>query len=267
MSIHPTAIIHKNAELDSDVTVGPYCIIEEHVRIGKGTRLYQNVFLTGWTAIGEHCVLHPNVIVGHEPQDVKYKGERSYCRVGNRNVFRENVTIHRGTAPESETVVGDDCFLLAGAHVGHNCRVGNRVTLINSAALGGHVQIGDAVTIGGNSGVHQFVRIGELTMIAACGKAAQDVIPYALVDKDGRIAGLNRIGLRRAGLPREDVEELHEAYRMLFRGSSFARNSAALCQRLSTPSGLKLREFLQGESKRGFAGKPRRNATSRESSD
>jgi UDP-N-acetylglucosamine acyltransferase len=260
VSIHPTAIIHRNAELAADVVVGPNCIIEEHVRVGAGTRLYQNVFLTGWTHIGEACVLHPNVIVGHEPQDVKYKGERSYCRVGNRNILRENVTIHRGTMAESETVVGDDCFFLAGSHVGHNCRVGNRVTLINETALGGHVQVGDGVTMGGNSGIHQFVRIGTLAMLAACGRYMQDVVPYALCEPGGKIIGMNRVGLRRAGLPREDVAELREAYRALFRPGSFSTAVKGLLPRLTTPSGMRLAEFLRAESKRGLAGRFRRGA-------
>lgn len=259
MSIHPTAIIHPKAELGADVVVGPNCIIEEHVQVGAGTRLFQNVFLTGWTQVGEACVLHPNVTVGHEPQDVKYKGERSYCSIGNRNVLRENVTIHRGTLPDSRTLIGDDCFFLAGSHAGHNCQVGNRVTLINGAALGGHVQVGDGVTVGGLTGVHQFVRVGALAMLAAGSKLAQDVLPYALTDLEGRIAGLNRIGLRRAGTPRADLEELHQAYRMLFRGASFAAAVEQLLPRLTTPCGLRLAEFLRGESKRGFAGRSRRS--------
>jgi len=258
VSIHPTAIIHKNAELAADVQVGPYCIIDEHVRVGAGTKLFQNVYLTGWTQIGESCVLHPNTIVGHEPQDVKYHGERTYCRVGDRVILRENVTIHRGTSPESATVIGDDCFFLAGAHVAHNCQVGNRVTLINNVLLGGHVFVGDRANIGGRTGVHQFVRVGELAMLAACGRVLMDVLPFALADPEGKIAGLNRIGLRRAGITPEELRELDEAYRALFRGANFAESRAAVCERLATPCGRRLAEFLHGESKRGIAGRPRR---------
>ncbi|MCH7632880.1 MAG: acyl-ACP--UDP-N-acetylglucosamine O-acyltransferase, partial [Planctomycetes bacterium] len=202
MTIHPTAIVDSKAELADDVTVGPYCIIDGNVRVGAGCRLYHGVYLTGWTQIGPGCELHPGVIVGHTPQDTKYSGERTYCRVGEGTILREYVTIHRGTIPESETVVGDQCFLLAGVHVGHNCRVGDRVTIVNNGLLGGHVSVGDGVMIGGMGGIHQFVRVGELAMLAACSRVVQDVVPFSIVDTDGKIAGLNKIGLRRAEMPR-----------------------------------------------------------------
>ena len=215
MPIHPTAIIHPKAELDSTADVGPYCIIEGHVRVASGCRLHQGVYLTGWTQIGEDCELHPGVVVGHEPQDIKYKGERSYCRVGRGTILREYVTIHRGTIPDSETVVGEDCFLLVGSHVGHNCTVGDGVTLINDVLLAGHVEIGNRATIGGGAGIHQFVRIGELAMFAGNARVIQDIVPFALVGPEGRVAGLNRIGLRRAGISRDEVHDIRMAYRLL----------------------------------------------------
>jgi len=259
LAIHPTAIIDPRAELGADVEVGPYCIVERHVRIGPGCRLLHHVFLTGWTEICEGCVLHPGVIVGHEPQDTKYHGERSFCRIGRGTILREYVTIHRGTVPESETVVGENCFLLGGSHVAHNCRVGNDVTLINNVLLAGHAQIADRATLGGAAAVHQFVRIGELAMISGAGRVTMDVAPFALLDVEGRVIGLNRVGLRRAGLPREDLEEIRQAYRTLFGGGlPFQAAVAQLDGAIRTPSGQKLLEFLQTPTTRGIAGRSRR---------
>ena len=258
MAIHPTAIIDQHAEIDPTAEVGPYCVIDEHVRIGPNCKLYQGVYVTGWTEIGAGCELHPGVIVGHAPQDVKYDGSRTYCRIGQQNIFREYVTIHRGTMPESATVVGDHCFFLAGSHVGHNCSVGSHVTMINSALLGGHVEVGNRATIGGNVGIHQFVRIGELAMVAGAARVVLDVLPFALTDVKGKIAGINRIGLRRSGMSNEEVTDVREAYRSLFaRGQSFATAAAKLDQQISTPAGNRLLEFVTTPSQRGFAGRPR----------
>ena len=259
MPIHPTAIVDPHAELDGSVTVGPHCVIEGHVRVEADCRLYHNVYLTGWTRIGSGCELHPGVIVGHAPQDTKYKGERSYCRIGRGTILREYVTIHRGTVPESETVVGEDCFLLGGSHVGHNCRVGDRVTLINNVLLGGHAEIGDRVTLGGAAMVHQFVRIGELAMITGSARVRMDVVPFALVDVDGRIAGLNRVGLRRAGVSREHAADIRNAYRiMLAREVPFEQRIQRLQAQAQSPPVQRILEFLQASSKRGIAGPARR---------
>jgi len=260
MPIHPTAIIDPQAELDGSVTVGPFCVIDGHVQVGAGCRLYQNVFLTGWTRIGPDCELHPGVIVGHTPQDIKYKGERSYCRIGRGTILREYVTIHRGTVPESETVVGEDCFLLGGSHVAHNCTLGNRVTLINNVLLAGHVEVQDGVTMGGGALVHQFVRIGELAMITGNARVQMDILPFALVDQDGRIAGLNRVGLRRAGISRDDASSIRDAYRIaLGRGLSLAQRIEGLQSVPASPPVARIVEFLKAESKRGLAGPARRN--------
>lgn len=265
MAIHPTAIVDHRAELDDTVEVGPFCVIEEHVRVAAGCRLYHGVYLTGWTRIGENCVLHPGVIVGHEPQDAKYGGERSYCRVGSRSVLREHVTIHRGTIPESETVVGEDCFLLAGAHVGHNSVVGDGVTLINNVLLGGHVDIGRGATLGGQAGVHQFVRIGELAMIPGCARLVMDVVPFALVDLTGRIVGINRVGLRRAGVSQDHVRDIREAYRVLFSGGTAFREAVKrLSGNVCSPMVQELVRFLEARSRRGIAGRSRAERKRRE---
>ena len=254
MAIHPTAIVDRRAELDPTVEVGPYCVIDGDVRIEAGTRLYHHVYVTGWTQIGPECTLHPGVVVGHEPQDLKYSGERTFCRVGARTVLREYVTVHRGTTPESETVIGDDCFLLAVAHVAHNCRLGNRVTMVNNAMLAGHVEVGDRVMIGGGAGIHQFVRIGTLVMVQGNAGIAMDVPPFMIVDSEGRIAGINRIGLRRAEFTREEIAELHDAHRLLYRsGLLFRRAVDELAGVVRTRPGRELLNFVQAESRRGFA--------------
>jgi UDP-N-acetylglucosamine acyltransferase len=259
LAIHPTAVIDRRAEIDGNVEVGPFCVIEGHVRVAAGCRLYQHVYLTGWTQIGESCVLHPGVIVGHEPQDTKYRGERSYCRIGARTILREYVTIHRGTIPDSETVVGDDCFLLAGGHVAHNCTIGSGVTLINNVLLGGHVRVDDRATLGGGAGIHQFVRIGELAMIAGTARVVMDVPPFALIDTEGRVAGLNRIGLRRAGMSHEDLRDVREAYRVLYAsGLSFTEAVERLAGGGSCSAARqRLVRFLQANSRRGVAGRSR----------
>jgi UDP-N-acetylglucosamine acyltransferase len=259
MPIHPTAIVDSRAELDASVVVGPYCVIEGPVRIDADVRLYQNVYVTGRTHIGQGCVLHPGAIVGHEPQDIKDRGQPTFCRIGSRTVIREYVTIHRGTAPDTGTIVGNDCFLLAASHVGHNCVVGDGVTLINGVLLGGHVEVGTRATLGGAAVVHQFVRVGELVMVAGNARVVMDAVPFSLVDVEGRVAGLNRIGLRRAQLSVPEIEEVRAFYRFLF--APGRRPSVALeeCKkRCATRAGQRLIAFVEAPSKRGLAGRPRR---------
>ncbi len=258
MAIHPTAIVNPKAEIDPTVEIGPFCVIDAHVRMGPRCRLCHGVYLTGWTEIGEGCVIHPGAIIGHEPQDVKYQGERSFCRIGRETIVREYVTIHRGTIPESETRVGERCFLLAGSHVAHNCTVGDQVTLINGVLLAGHVEVGDRVTMGGGAAVHQFVRIGELAMIAGNASVTMDVVPFSLVDRDGRVLGLNRVGLRRAELSRDEVREIRELYRVLFGSKLAFREAADRATTLAeTAAGRRIAEFLRTTSRRGFAGPAR----------
>lgn len=260
LSIHPTAIIDRKAELDGSVEIGPYCVIEGNVQVAAGCRLYHGVYLTGWTRIEENCVLHPGVIVGHEPQDTKYGGRRSYCRVGRGTILREYVTIHRGNAEDTETSVGEECFLLAGTHVGHNCVVGDRVTLVNNVLLGGFVEIGDGATLGGQTVAHQFVRIGELVMVAGFARVTRDVVPFAMTNTRGDVAGINRIGMRRAGISQDDMRQIREVYRTVFaRGNSFEQAVTRLASSGASGPCARLVLFLTAESKRGVAGRSRRD--------
>lgn len=258
MPIHPTAIVDCQAELDASVTVGPYCVIEGPVRMDAGVRLYQNVYVTGRTHLGEGCVLHPGAIVGHEPQDIKYKDQPTFCRIGRSTIIREYVTIHRGTEPDTGTVVGNDCFLLAASHVGHNCVLGDGVTLINGVLLAGHVQVGPRATLGGAAVVHQFVRIGELVMVAGRARVVMDALPFSLVGVDGRIAGLNRVGLRRSGMSPQEIEEIRELYRIIQSpGRPLAAALDECRQQCHTEAGRRLLAFLEAPSKRGLAGRSR----------
>ncbi|MCH7705038.1 MAG: acyl-ACP--UDP-N-acetylglucosamine O-acyltransferase [Planctomycetes bacterium] len=259
MSIHPTAIIDTEAELHESVEVGPFCVIEENVRVDAGCTIMHGVFLTGWTHIGKDCTIHPGAIVGHSPQDVKYSGERAYCRIGAGTTIREHVTIHRGSDPESETVVGDECFLLAGSHIAHNCRLGRNVTLINKVLLAGHVSVEDFVTIGGGAGVHEFVRIGERAMVRGGARVPMDVPPFALTDDAGRIAGVNRVGLRRAGIDGEALLDIRQIYRTLYaRAARFSEAVATVAGESHTPAGRRPVAFLTAKSQRGLAGRSRR---------
>lgn len=258
MAIHPTAIVNPHAEIDPTVEIGPYCVIDAQVRIAAGCRLFHNVYVTGWTRVGEDCVIHPGAIVGHEPQDTKYKGEPTGCVIGRGVVLREYVTIHRATDPDSETVIGDECFILAGAHVAHNCALGKGVMLTNNVMLAGHVSIGDRATLGGAVGVHQFVRIGTLAMITGHARVFMDVVPYALVDADGRVAGINRVGLRRAGFSRETTQGVRDAYRILFdRRRTFEARRVAIAELPPSDGVALLRSFLDAPSRRGIAGPSR----------
>ncbi len=268
MAIHPTAIVHRQAEIGADVEIGPFCIIDAGVTVGAGCRLHQSVHLTGRTWIGAGCELHAGVLIGHAPQDVKYRGEESCCRIGERNIIREYTTIHRATGEGQATTLGDDNFLLVGAHIGHNCTVGNRVTMVNGSKLAGHVRVADRVTFGADALVHQFVRIGALAMIAAGARISMDIPPFMLTDHEGFIAGLNSVGLRRAGVPPEQILDLRRAFHLLYRQSPLFRKGIARLAE-SKPTGVsgELLAFLGERSRRGITGRASRGGGSEDAAD
>lgn len=259
MAIHSTATVHPKAELDPSVTVGPNTVIDQHVSVAADTVIGPGVYLTGWTQIGRGCRIHFGAVVGHEPQDIKYAGERSYCRIGDATILREHVTIHRGTIPESTTAVGARCFLLAGSHVAHNCVVGDCVTLINNTMLAGHVTVGDGAVFGGGSGAHQFARVGELVMVAGNAGVGLDVPPFAMTDRNGRIAGLNRVGMSRSGLSPDEVLDVREAFRIWYGSrANHVTRLASLLGSVSTDAGRRFADFITATSRRGLAGRARR---------
>jgi UDP-N-acetylglucosamine acyltransferase len=220
MPVHPTAIIDANARIDPSADIGPWCVIGPEVEIGARTRLMANLFVEGATTIGEDNIFFPYSTVGVASQDLKYKGERAYTRIGSRNRIREFVTIHRGTEGGGLlTQIGDDCLIMTQAHVAHDCRIGNHVILGNSVGLAGHVLIDDWADVSPFSGVHQFCRIGRHSFIGPYSVIKQDVMPYSLSSSQPHVAvfGANSVGLGRRGFDANVIEALQTAIRLLTR--------------------------------------------------
>lgn len=220
MQIHPTAVVHPKAELDQDVEIGPYSVVGEHVKIGRGTRLISHVYVEGWTEIGERCQLYPYASIGTPPQHLQYKGEPSRVIIGHDNILREYVTVNRGTVlGGGVTRIGHQNFLMAYVHVAHDCQLGNHLIMANAATLAGHITIGDHAIIGGLVGIHQFVRVGAYVMIGGCSAVGRDVPPFmrAAGGYRARLYGLNSVGLRRQGFSTERISALKQAYELLFR--------------------------------------------------
>ncbi len=216
--IDPSARVANGAAIGKDVTIGPYCVVGPHVAIADGCQLLAHVHLTGHTSIGPRTVIYPFASLGTPPQSVKYRGGPTRLVVGADCEIRESVTMNTGTEDDrGETTIGDKCLFMVGSHIGHDCRIGDNVTLANNVALGGHVEVEDHVVFGGQSAVHQFVRIGEGAMIAGISGIAADVIPFGFaIGQRGCLDGLNVIGLRRRGYSRFDIQRLRHFYRALF---------------------------------------------------
>lgn len=264
MAIHPTAVVSSRAELDAEVDVGPYVVIDGPVQIGRGTRILAHAVLTGWTRIGRDNEIHMGAVVGHVPQDVAYTGARSYLRIGDRNVIREHSQIHRGTTAESETVVGDDNFLMQHAHVAHNCRLGNHTVIGGGALLAGHVSVEDRAFVSGNCVVHQTVRIGTLALLRGLSRTSRDVPPFCIMDGTHTVRGLNVVGLRRAGFGPERIADLRRAFSALFRRrGDLSRKVETLLDSGPSADVRRLIEFIRG-SERGVCFGPR---TDRRSAD
>jgi UDP-N-acetylglucosamine acyltransferase len=216
-NIHETAVISPDAKIGKNVEIAPYTVIGKNVVIADGTKIGAHAMIDGWTTIGQNCVIHSYASIGAEPQDKKFKGEKSYVRIGDNTQIREFVTINRATGEEQETRVGSNCLLLAYSHIAHNCIVGNHVVMSNSASIAGHVEVEDRVTIGGLTGVHQFVRIGRNAMVGACSKVVQDVPPFVTIDGNpAYTCGLNNVGMIRTGIDPETRRALKRAYKLLY---------------------------------------------------
>src|SRR5215813_8400391 len=257
MSIHPTAVIDPKAEIDSEVEIGPYVVVEGPVRINRGTRVMAHAYLTGWTEIGEGNEIHPGVVLGDAPQDKGYKGEETYLRIGARNIFREYVQVHRGTAPGSSTTIGNANFLMACSHVGNNSKVGDQVILANNALLGGYVEVGNSVFISGNCVVHQFVRIGDYALMRGLSGTSRDVPPYAIVDWQHTVRGANEKGLKRAGFEEPRVREIKKAFQVLFSKKCNLSSAMKAIEKegRANPDVSALLDFIKS-SKRGVCGGP-----------
>jgi UDP-N-acetylglucosamine acyltransferase len=215
--IHPTAIVSDRAQLGEDCFVGPYCVIGDEVILGAGVRIESHAVIEGRTRIGDGTHIYPFASIGLAPQDLKYRGEAAETRIGARNQIREFVTIHRGTEGGGMlTAIGDDCLIMAQAHVAHDCLVGDHVIMANAATLAGHVTVASGANIGAYSGVHQFCRIGREAYVGGYSVVVKDALPFALtVGNHAKCYGLNKEGMRRRNYPRATITALHHAFHLL----------------------------------------------------
>jgi UDP-N-acetylglucosamine acyltransferase len=219
MAIHESAIIDSGAEIDGNAEIGPFCIIGSGVTIAGGVKLQSNVVIEGNAEIGEGTQIYPFASIGLPPQDTKYKGEESGLRIGSNNVIREYVTVHRASVGgDGLTELGDNCFIMAYAHIAHDCKIGTSVIMANAATIAGHVSIGNHSVLGGLVAVHQFTRIGDYSMVGGLSGIGQDIPPYMIASGPrAKLFGLNVVGLKRHGFSEEAISELKKAYKILFR--------------------------------------------------
>ena len=215
--VHPSAVVSPRAEVGEGAHVGPFCTVGDEVRLGLRVRLESHVVVDGRTEVGDDTHVFPFASIGLEPQDLKYRGEPAETRVGRRNRIREFVTVHRGTEGGGMlTSIGDDCLIMAQAHVAHDSRVGDHVIMANAATLAGHVTVDDGANVGAYSGVHQFCRVGREAYVGGYSVVVKDALPFALtVGNHAKCYGLNTVGMKRRGYPQETVEALHHAFRLL----------------------------------------------------
>jgi len=214
--VHPSAVIHPTAIIEPGVIIEAYAYIGPYVRIGEGTHIYTHAIIMENVVIGKNCQIFPGAVIGAPPQDLRYKGEKTSVIMGDNNIVRECVTIHRALG-EGSTEIGSNNLLMAYSHIGHNCKVGNNVVMSNYVGISGHVVIEDSVTFGGIVGVHQWVTVGRLAMIGGYSKVVQDVPPFMIVDgRPAKVAGPNKVGLRRAGIPLAVRNQLRKACIILF---------------------------------------------------
>lgn len=215
--IHETAIISPNARIGADCYIGPFSTIGNEISLGNGVRLDSHVVIDGKTSIGDETHIFPFVSIGLAPQDLKYAGEPTATEIGKRNHIREFVTIHRGTAGGGGlTKIGDDNLFMAQAHVAHDCQIGSEVIMANAATLAGHVEIADKANIGAYSGIHQFCRIGYEAFVGGYSVVVKDAMPFATIQGNhAKCFGLNRVGMKRRGYPKETIEKLHHAFHLL----------------------------------------------------
>lgn len=253
--IHPSAIVEDGARIGKDCVIGPFCVVGPEVRLGDRVELRPNVVVTGNTEIGEDSLVFSGAVIGEIPQDLKFQGEDTKLIVGKRARIREHVTMNCGTEGGGGiTRVGDDCLFMAGCHVAHDCQVGDRVIIVNSVALAGHVTVDDDAIIGGLSGVHQFVRVGRGAIVGGMTKVTHDVIPYGLVQSgSGYLDGLNLVGLRRRGVPREDISKLRKAFKDLSSSEgSFLDRARKVGGETDSDYVREIIDFILGDSDRSF---------------
>ena len=254
MEIHPTAIVHPRATIAPGVKIGAYSLIGENVCIGKDTRIDSHVAVEGWTEIGERCHLFPFVSIGAEPQHMRYRGEPTRLFIGNDNVIREFVTIHRGTVEGGgKTTLGHNNIVMAYSHIAHDCKVGSHVIMANASTLAGHIEVEDFAIVGGLVAIHQYVRVGCYAIIGGASGVPKDIPPYmCAAGNRAKLFGLNSVGLKRHRFPQTTITELKHAYRILFR-SHLTLNKAIEKTREEIPDLPEVQHLLEfmKSSKRG----------------
>jgi len=248
--IHPTAIIHPGALLHPTVRVGAYAVIGEFVKIGAHTSIGHHAIIEGWTEIGDRNQIFPGAAIGLESQDQKYTGERSGVIIGNDNRIREYVTINCANHEGQATRIGNHNLVLAYAHIGHDCIIGDRVTITNAVSLGGHVHVETQARIGGMVGVHQFVHIGKLSMVGGMSRVERDVPPYMVVEGNpSRVRAVNRVGLERAGWTEAEQQAIKEAFRLLYRQNLTLSEAIDKLSMFDSPHVRHLQQFLLASTK------------------
>ncbi len=251
--IHPTAVVDPGSQIGEGTEIGPFAVVERGVALGRECRVAAHAVLKTGARLGDGNQIHEHVVIAGTPQDLKYAGGESGVRIGDRNVFREGVTVNRSTQPGGETVIGSDCFFMTSSHVAHECQLGNRVILANCVALAGHVSIDDGAFLSGGVVVHQFSKVGRLAMVGGNGKVTQDVLPFSLVDGvPARTRGLNLVGLRRAGFAHGEIRALKLAFRILSQPGTLMREKLIELEKLESPAIAHLLRFMEG-SERGFS--------------
>lgn len=266
MSIHPTAVVSPRAEIASDAVVGPYVVIEDDVFIGEGCEIASHAVIKQFTTLGRGNRVFEYALLGGLPQDVKFKGEKSRLVIGDDNLIREGVTLHRASGEGEETRIGSRNFLMIGVHVAHNCVIGDDNIFANEVALAGHITVEDHAFLSNNVGCHQFIRIGRYAMVGGKSKIVQDVLPFFTTDGNpARVRGLNAVGLRRAGFSSGERKALKDAYRILFRSRLALADALAEMTKLQSGNVEHLVNFIRN-SKRGFTRAARAGQTSGEES-
>ncbi len=261
MSVHPTANVEDGAEIGDDVVIGPYANIGADVRLGAGVRIGPHAVVVGRTEVGARTVVHPFAVLGGPPQHLAYRGEQTRLVVGPDCVIREHVTINIGTAQgKGVTTIGANVYMMTGSHIAHDCVVGDYVIFANNATLGGHTIIGDHVFLGGLCAIHQNSRIGDYAFVGGCAAVTADIIPYAsAIGNHAELAGLNIIGLKRRGVPRETIRDMRLAYHTLFYGHDpFAERVAMVGKKFAQcPEVMRIVDFIKADARRSLMA-PRR---------
>lgn len=252
--IHETAVVYPGAQIEDNVEIGPYAVIGENVTIKEGTKIFPHVTIQGWTTIGKDCKIFPGASVGAAPQDFKFKEEKNYVIIGDNTTLRECTTVNSPVGEEKVTKVGSGVFMMAYAHVAHNCTVGDNVVMANCATLAGYVTIGNRANIGGLAGVHQFVHIGDFVMIGGLSKITQDIPPYLLVDGNpAQVHGINRIGLMRNGFSPESRKTIKNIFKTIYRSNlNLSQAKEVLSGMEQTVEVTNFIQFLENSSGRGI---------------